>query len=281
MPPSRAYLVTPGEYSMLSEKGKTVTEETWQNRDRSSARGWLLRGEPGAPAVVLLHSYGNDRSHTLNLGVRLGEATGYTVLMPDLRGHGPNPLLRNTSFGGCEGDDLSAAFDFLRGLRTQGGRELVGRKIGVYGVGIGALAALEAAAKGPGIASVLLDSVPWDSSDVVRMVAARRYPVSAVSHRFADFGARIFFYDGCFRRESACERAGRAQVESAAVFAGTDFPGMQDPTISLGRCFGPGVKLTAETDLTVSGYAITKASVSDSEDYSDRVNSFFRQSLGR
>ena len=71
-----------------------------------SARGWLLKGAEGAPAVVLLHRYGGDRSWLFNLGVKINETTNFTILWPDLRGHGENPLIRWTSLGVREGDDL-------------------------------------------------------------------------------------------------------------------------------------------------------------------------------
>src|SRR6185436_9874713 len=115
-PPRHAYLVTPEQFSTISGTPESlrVTEETWRNRDGSAARGWLLRGAEGAPAVVFLHRYGGDRSLLLNLGMKINEATNCTILWPDLRGHGLNPPVQWTSFGSREGDDLLAALDFLR-----------------------------------------------------------------------------------------------------------------------------------------------------------------------
>ncbi len=45
-PPRRSYLVTPQTFSTLSGTGRAlkVSDETWRNRDGTSARGWLLRG---------------------------------------------------------------------------------------------------------------------------------------------------------------------------------------------------------------------------------------------
>src|SRR5947209_9569584 len=60
-PPTSRYLVTPEKYGQLSSRASQVTEETWKNRDGSSARGWLLRGSENAPGVVLLHKYGAGR----------------------------------------------------------------------------------------------------------------------------------------------------------------------------------------------------------------------------
>ena len=100
-PGNLGYLVTPEKYGMLSSRGAQVTEESWQSLDGSAQKGWLLRGTPNLPAVVLLHKYGANRSHLLNLGVKLNEATNFTVLMPDLRGHGPEAGEKKCTFGGC------------------------------------------------------------------------------------------------------------------------------------------------------------------------------------
>ena len=145
-PVSAAYLVTPQTYGMLSARGAQVTDENWQNKDNTSARGWLLRGAQDAPAVILLHKYGANRSYVLNLGVKLNEATNFTILMPDLRGHGQNPAVNYTSFGSCEADDAVAAIEFLRSLKTPEQFPLVGKDIGIYGLEMGSLAAIAAAA---------------------------------------------------------------------------------------------------------------------------------------
>ncbi len=117
-PPRHPYLVTPEQFSQLSDRGMKATEENWPNRDETRARGWLLRGTEGAPAVLLLHRYGADRSWLLNLGVKINETTNMTVLLPDLRGHGENPLIPATAFGALETDDVPAALDFLSELKT-------------------------------------------------------------------------------------------------------------------------------------------------------------------
>src|SRR5215218_1962755 len=117
-PPRRAYLVTPEQFLRLSDRGLRATEETWPNRDGTRARGWLLRGAEGSPAVLLLHGYGADRSWLLNLGVKLNETTNMTVLLPDMRGHGPQPPVASSGFGTVESEDALAALEFMRGLKS-------------------------------------------------------------------------------------------------------------------------------------------------------------------
>src|SRR5215213_11576969 len=140
-PTKRPYVVTPEAFARISGRAIKVTDETWTNSDGGEARGWLLKGAEGAPAVVLLHRYSGDRSWLFNLGVKINETTNFTILWPDLRGHGENPLVKSTTLGGREGDDLVAALEFLRALKSENKKNLVGESFGVYGVELGAYAA--------------------------------------------------------------------------------------------------------------------------------------------
>src|ERR1051326_9239150 len=82
-PPKRPYVVTPDSFSQISGRALKVTDETWTTQDGRRSRGWLLKGAEGAPAVVLLHRYGGDRSWVFNLGVKINETTNFTILWPD------------------------------------------------------------------------------------------------------------------------------------------------------------------------------------------------------
>src|ERR1044071_7006382 len=131
-PTRRPYVVTPESFSRISGRAIKVTDETWPTRDGHSARGWLLKGAEGAPAVVLLHRYGGDRSWLFNLGVKINEATNFTILWPDLRGHGENPPVKWASLGAREGDDVLAALKYLRSLKAENQKALVRESFGVY-----------------------------------------------------------------------------------------------------------------------------------------------------
>src|SRR5947199_6432207 len=93
-PPRAAYLVTPQTFSLVTGPILKATDATWRNHDGTNSRGWLIEGAEGAPAVILLHHYGADRSWLLNLAVKLHETTNFTILWPALRGHGEDPLVR-------------------------------------------------------------------------------------------------------------------------------------------------------------------------------------------
>lgn len=279
-PPATKYLVTPEIYGRFSARGARVTEETWQNADGTQTRGWLLRGAENSPAVLLLHGYGADRSHTLNLGVKLNEATNFTILMPDQRGHGENPPVKYSSFGGCETNDAVAAVDFLRNLKSEAGTNLVGRSIGIYGVDMGAIAAISAVAREEEIRAIALDSVPADADALLASSVNRSFPfASSLTAKFAELGARLYFFNGCYVRDSVCGAAKSISNRQVLLLAGSDAPAFQTSTEKLSRCFPQSTRVESKIDLNPSGYSITNASLEQSEAYDQRVIAFFKQSL--
>lgn len=280
-PGTATYLVTPDKYGRLSARGAQVTEEKWTNRDGTPARGWLLRGADNAPAVILLHKYGADRSHVLNLGVKLNEATNFTILMPDQRGHGQNPPVPYTSFGGCETTDTISAIEFLRSQKSATQASLVGKEIGIYGLEMGALAALNAGGEDPEVKAVVLDSVPADSDGLVASVIGKRFPfVSSVTSKLGQLGAYPYFYEGCYSRVPVCDSAKKMDGRKALLLAGVDAPEFQESTSRLSKCFPTSTQAEVNTSLSPSGFSAVNASIQVSEAYDQKVIDFFRSSLG-
>lgn len=278
--PKAAYLVTPEKYGMFSTRGAQVTDETWSNRDGTQSRGWLLRGVENAPAVILLHRYGTDRSWVLDLGVKINEATNFTILMPDLRGHGENPPVKKTSFGGCEAADVAAAMDFLRGLKTPENNALVGKDFGIYGVELGAFAGLTAASKDENIKSLALDSVPDSSDEILASVISRRFPFAhSVTSKIAAGGTYFYYAGGCYNHESLCTAAKSLNNRKILLLAGTDAPNFQDSTRNLQNCFPKSSEVESKLDLTTSGFGLKNASLEQSEIYEQQVIEFFKKSL--
>ncbi|MFL6468138.1 MAG: hypothetical protein ACJ72Z_09310 [Pyrinomonadaceae bacterium] len=279
-PKSSTFLVTPQKYGQLSSRGAQITDENWQNNDGTPSRGWLLRGDPNAPAVVLLYKYGANRSHLLNLAVKLNEATNYTVLMPEMRGHGENPPVKDSSFGGCEADDLGSAITYLKGLKTPDQSPLVGDQFGVYGLELGALAATFEAAKNPNIKAMVLDSVPRDSDGVLEGSISRRFPfASSLTANIAQLGTAGYYFDGCYRRVPACDAARQIAGKKVLLLGGIDQPELQESTNKLSKCFPSSTAVDSKTDLSPSGFNMAGASIESSEAYDQRVIDFLRTSL--
>lgn len=279
-PLNSVYLVSPDKYGQLSSRAAQVTDETWTNRDGSQARGWLLRGAENAPAVILFHKFGADRSYVLNLGVKLNESTNFTVLMPDQRAHGENPPVKNASFGGCETEDSLSAIEFLRNLKTPNQIALVGKNLGVFGVEMGAIVAVSTAAKDPSVKAIAVDSVPQGSDGVLETSVGKRFPfASFVTTRLAQIGTHLYYFDGCYQHDAVCETAKKIDNRNILVLAGVDAQDFQESSSKLSKCFPAGNKIETKLDLSPSGFGIINASLEQSEAYDQRLIDFFRNSL--
>jgi pimeloyl-ACP methyl ester carboxylesterase len=278
-PPRRAHLVTPEKFLRLSDRGLRATEETWQNRDGTRARGWLIRGTEGAPAVLLLHGYGADRSWLLNLGVKINETTNMTVLLPDLRGHGQEPPVAFSSFGWAESEDALAALEYLRGLKSPQGRPLAGAALGVYGAEVGAYSALSAARRDPAVRAVALDSVP-DSPDHVLAGAVRERTGfdNRVLQALARLGTRVYFA-GRYKADAACTLAEGLGDRQVLLLSGESAGRLKQTTETLANCFPARANVETHTDLTLTGLSLASASPEEDEAYDRRLIDFFDRTL--
>jgi pimeloyl-ACP methyl ester carboxylesterase len=279
-PLNSVYLLQPDKYGQLSSRAAQVTNETWTNRDGSQSRGWLLRGTENAPAVILLHKFGADRSYVLNLGVKLNESTNFTVLMPDQRAHGENPPVKNASFGGCETEDALSAIEFLRNLKTPNQIALIGKDLGIFGVEMGAIVAISTAAKDSSLKAIAVDSVPQSSDGVLETTVENRYPfASFITTRLAQLGTHFYYFDGCYQHDNVSEIAKKIDNRNIMVLAGVDAQGFQESTAKLSKSFPAGNKIESKLDLSPSGFGIINASMEQSEAYDQRLIDFFRNSL--
>ena len=278
-PPQQEYLVTPQTFSQLSGPVLKATDETWSNRDGTTSRGWLIRGAPGSPAVILYHRYGADRSWLLNLSVKLNETTNFTVLWPDLRGHGPDPLVKWTSFGTNEADDVSEAITYLRSLKAAGGGAQVGDAIGLYGVELGAFAVLAAAGTHPEVHALVLDSVPSAPDDLLKAATKNRMGIdNGLLRELARLGARIYFL-GKYKNPQACQLAASLQNKRVLLLSGEDAGDLRASTVELQRCFTTQIVIETKTDLALTGLNLPSATGQLGEGYDRRVIEFFDKAL--
>lgn len=279
-PPRSPYLITPEKFALLSDRGLKATDEMWTNRDGTKARGWVLRGAEGAPAVVLLHRYGADRSWFLNLGVKLNEATNFTILWPDQRGHGVNPPVEWSSFGTREADDVQSAIDYLRTLKTGQGRALVGANVGLYGVELGAYAALLAASHDPAkVKSLVLDSVPASSGALLSAVVKDHTGMdNDLLARLTSYGAHVYFLGG-FENTPACEAATTISKANVLLLTGPDAGYLRDSTVALARCFPNQPNTEIVSDLPLTGFNLASAPGAQGEAYDRHMIDFFDRTL--
>lgn len=278
-PQRHPYLVTPQAFAQISGPGVKATEETWRNRDGTTARGWLLRGAEGSPAVVLLHRYGTDRSWLFNLGVKINETTNFTILWPDLRGHGMNPPVKWSSLGVREADDVLAALNYLKQIKTPRGQVLVGDSYGAYGVEMGGYAALKAASQENRVRVLVLDSVPADVNQIVNSAVKGE---TGLDNRTIQWLARLAmraYLLGRYDSSNSCALAASLKTQSVMLLAGADAAYWRNSTAALATCFPNPGNVELKTDLPLTGFNLPSATGEQGEGYDRRVIEFFDQKL--
>jgi pimeloyl-ACP methyl ester carboxylesterase len=278
-PAKRPYVVTPQAFSQISGRAIKVTDESWTNQDGRRSRGWLLKGAEGAPAVVLLHRYGGDRSWLFNLGVKINETTNFTILWPDLRGHGEAPLIKWTSLGSREGDDLLAALQFLRTLQSENKKKLVGDMFGVYGVELGAYSALKAASSESQIKVLVLDSVTTSPDALLDHAVSNCIGIdNGFVHSLSRTSMKLYLLGG-YQSRPACEIANSIQQARVLMLSGADAGPLKDATGSVGQCFPVPNNVETRTDLPLSGFSLPSATGEQGEAYDRIVIDFFDRNL--
>lgn len=178
--------------SMLSH----VQDVRFRSSDGIDLVGALLRGRPGGPAIVLGHDLGGSKASLMNLGIALQDA-GFTVLAIDFRAHGASGGSWST-LGINEERDLIGAVDYLAGQS-----EIETRHMGVYGVGMGAHAAVLAAEDRPVLRVLVLDGA---YPDIGYSLARRVYRGWGLGVERLGFLPRLVF-DLSTRTHSGADRA--------------------------------------------------------------------------
>jgi pimeloyl-ACP methyl ester carboxylesterase len=129
-----------------------VEEAAFEASDGTRLAGWRMPGRPSMPAILLCHDRGQTKASQVNLGLALQQA-GFTVMAFDFRGHGDSEGGAST-LGIEEKRDVLGAIDHLAARPGLGQR-----RIGVYGVGMGAHAAVLAAADRQAMKVLVLDGL--------------------------------------------------------------------------------------------------------------------------
>jgi pimeloyl-ACP methyl ester carboxylesterase len=122
--------------------------------DGTELHGWLIQGKPGSPAMIIAHDYGSNRSETLGKLEALISALnkqGYFIFIFDFRGHGNSKS--PSTLGYKERLDLEAALKEVLKYKQ------IEPRIGVLGIGMGAIAASETCGKIDAVKFVMLDTI--------------------------------------------------------------------------------------------------------------------------
>jgi hypothetical protein len=136
-------------------------------RDGVSLRAWYYTpDQPNNKAIVLFHGVGSNREDMVALG-NLFLKQGYSVLEPDLRGHGESGGI--ATYGVLEAGDTSAWLDWL---------EKTGHPSGLYGFGasLGASVLLESLEHETRFRAVVAESPYFDFRSIADERIGRMLP---------------------------------------------------------------------------------------------------------
>jgi len=167
--------VGPSHFLLPSE------DVAWPSADGTQVAGWWIPGRKGAPGVVLAPGFGMSRSDALSLAATLREY-GFHSLIYDGSG-----LARrgSSTLGVKEADDMLAAIDF-----TASRPAVDGQRLGVWGVDVGARAALLAAGQREVVRAVAADSA-YDT--IGEYLNLRVQEETGLDHPFVQLGCRYVF----------------------------------------------------------------------------------------
>ena len=125
------------------------------SRDNIIIRGWLIKGDPIKPTVIVAHGYLTDKASLLPI-IKMLHEQGFTVLAFDFRGVGSSNGTY-ISFGFYEKNDVLSAVDFLKKRE-----DIVSDEIYGYGVSMGAAALVFAEEEESHFDGLILDSCYTD-----------------------------------------------------------------------------------------------------------------------
>ena len=174
---------TPRDFQIILEKPMWY-DEKWKNSDATQSVGWFLSRDRAAPAIILSHGYGSNRSDLLTLAFELWKA-GYHVLVYDMRGHGESPV-KWSGLGTYEKDDLLSAVKFLKERKNESGQLLLDGRVGFYGVELGGYVSLVASAQDPMVKAVAVDSVYPDVAHFINTRLKTIVGSNGIGNRLVD-----------------------------------------------------------------------------------------------
>ncbi len=144
---------------------------SFTSEDGVDLKGWLIKPphpHSPAPAIIICHGVGANKSDFTGLAVSLARS-GYYVMLFDFRAHGESGGSRS-SLGYHEQKDVLAALAFLQkrpGINPG--------RIGIYGFSMGASTAILAASRTHAFAAIVADSAFTSLKDMAGSVISGFY----------------------------------------------------------------------------------------------------------
>lgn len=150
----------PNSSELPSAYNLPFSTHSFTSLDGTKLNGWYIPAVKPKAALVLVHGYTTDtggKTRILPHAQYLHNA-GYSLFLPDLRSFGESDGSK-ISFGVKEWQDVVASHDFVKQMP-----ELKNKKVGLYGISMGASTVLVAAGRS-GKGDFVVASVPYASID--------------------------------------------------------------------------------------------------------------------
>ena len=144
---------------------------TFETEDRVQLKGWFLTSpEESNKTIILMHGWDMNRSDILKNTYFLRDL-GFNLLYFDFRALGESGG-KTSSIGYLELRDISAAVKFLKETRAP-----FCEKIGLYGLSVGGMVAINEAACNPEIACVVTEASYYSFRRIASRWAWERYRI--------------------------------------------------------------------------------------------------------
>lgn len=265
-PPRLKEPMHPGDFLMRSD------DIAFQATDGVPLSGWLVHGERDAPAILLCHDLGESKSVFLDSVVPLQRA-GYNLFLFDFRGHGESGGGGST-LGAEERYDVLGAIDFLRTRR-----DLRAERVGIWGVGMGAYAAVLAAKERNVVVAMALDSLYPDIPTFLDQALFKGVPDSAAGvTRYASFFYGPIFQWRIYKGGAAAQTIPLLANRNLMFIASEGRPG----SVNAGRAFYASLPEGGAADknlLVLEGTGLANLYAADRRKYEEGITSFFHNYL--
>ncbi len=169
--------ITPSDYFLPSREVLILPA------DGAKIPGWWIPGSKGSPGIILAPGYGMSRSDALSLANALHEK-GFNILIYSQRGNGASSQ-ESSTLGLYETGDMLEA---LRLMQAQ--PEAKEGPLGIWGVDIGAFAALKAAASMTVVRAIAVDGIFASPADFLNLRIVEDF---GMDNWFLRFGCRQIF----------------------------------------------------------------------------------------
>jgi uncharacterized protein len=260
-PPRQTDQLHPGDFLLRAD------DIAFQSTDGVPLAGWLIHGEREAPAIILCHDLGESKSVFLDAVVPLQRA-GYNLFLFDFRGHGSSGG-QGSTLGSRERYDVLGAIDLLRARS-----DIDSTRLGIWGVGMGAYAAVLAAKERKEVVALALDSVYPDVGAYLDRALFKGVPRSASKVT----GYASLFYGPYFqwkvRRGEVAEVLPRLSDRNLLFVAGKSHPA----SVEEARQLYISVPETGQADknlLLLGSSGVASLYAGDKMKYEEAISGFF------